>query len=86
MRPRPSDSGDVEDEESLFSNEVWTTKMWLLKQQPHFLLHPAQSECIKSALKFLPALKNGLAAYRNWQRIQEEGSTEEDEPPRAPLF
>ena len=30
---------------------------WLKKQQPRFLLHPAQNECIKQALKFLPKLQ-----------------------------
>ena len=35
---------------------------WLEAQQPHFALYPAQKLCLEKALKFLPKLKECLAA------------------------
>ena len=51
---------------------------WLEGQKQRFMLYPAQKACIEQALKFLPKLKEGLAAHA--------AAGAEDEGPPEPAF
>jgi hypothetical protein len=61
-------------------------KVWLEKQQPRYLLYPAQKSCIREALKFLPLLVSKVAPGLAPRPEEEEPMPEMLEPPPTPDF
>ena len=75
-----------QDDNGIFSDAVPSVKMWLEKQQPRFVLHPAQKKSLQWALKFLPKLEAGLNEAQAARRGSLNSDTDEDSPPPEPDF
>ena len=68
----------LEEDDAIFTpptrpqeDAILTPQAWLEKQQPRFLLYPAQKACIKEALKFYPELVAGLKKYEQFTSANE---------------